>query len=113
MEIKECSAGALHVAVNFMYGINIPEEFKEYGELIHLAELFIMDNLKEVVEERLEKDLTKANYLEISQIADLYSNTNLITKCGHFIFEQFGDSDEINWEEMGKLTKVMTAFGKR
>ena len=57
--------------------------------------------------------LTKANYLEISQIAELYSNTSLITKCGHFVFEEFGDGDEINWEEMGKLPKVMAAFGKR
>lgn len=112
MDIKECSVSVLHVAVNFMYGINIPEEFKEYRDLIHLADLFMMDNLKEVIEERLEKALSKANYLEISQIADLYSNTSLITKCGNFMYEEFGDGDEINWEEMGKLTKVMTAFGK-
>ena len=113
MELKDCSAEALHVAVNFMYGVNIPEDFKEHAELLHLAELFMMDNLKEVIEERLAQALTKANYLEISQIAELYSNTSLITKCGHFVFEEFGDGAEINWEEMGKLPKVMIAFGKR
>ena len=113
MELKDCSAEALHVAVNFMYGINIPEDFKEHGELLHLAELFMLDNLKEVIEEQLAKALTKSNYLEISQMAELYSNTSLITKCGHFVFEEFGDGDEINWEEMGKLPKVMAAFGKR
>ena len=64
MELKECSAEALHVAVNFMYGNNVPEDFKEHGKLLHLAELFMMDNLKEVIEERLEKALTKLNYLE-------------------------------------------------
>jgi len=113
MELKECSAEALHAAVNFMYGINIPEGFKEYGELLHLADLFMMDNLKEVIEERLAKALKKSSYLEVSQLAELYSNTNLITKCGHFVFEEFGDSDEIKWEEMVKLPKVMAAFGKR
>ena len=113
MELKECSAAVLHVAVNFMYGINIPEGFKEYDELLRLADLFMMDNLKEVIEERLAKALKKSSYLEVSQLAELYSNTNLITKCGHFVFEEFGDSDEINWEEMVKLPKVMAAFGKR
>ena len=113
MEIKECSVEALHVAVNFMYGINIPEDFKEHVELLHLAELFMLDNLKEVIGKRLAKALTKSNYLVIGQIAELYSNTNLITKCGHFVYEEFGDGDEINWEEMGKLPKVMAVFGKR
>ena len=113
MELKDCSAEALHVAVNFMYGINIPEDFKEHGELLHLAELFMLDNLKEVIEEQLAKALTKSNYLEISQMAELYSNTSLITKCGHFVFEEFGDGDEINWEDMEKLPKVMTAIVKR
>jgi len=113
MDLKDCSVEALHVAVNFMYGINIPEDFKEHAELLHLAELFMMDNLKEVVEERLAQALTKANYLEVSQIAELYSITSLITKCGHFLFEEIGDGDEISWEEIVKLPKVMTAFGKR
>ena len=113
IELKDCSVEALHAAVNFMYGINIPEDFKEHAELLHLAELFMMDNLKEVVEERLAQALTKANFLEISQVAELYSNTSLITKCGHFLFEEIGDGDEISWEEIVKLPKVMTAFGKR
>jgi len=148
MELKDCSVEALHVAVNFMYGVNIPEDFKGHAELLHLAELFMMDNLKEVIEERLAqaltkanyleichllhlaelfmldnlkevieeqlaKALTKSNYLEISQMAELYSNTSLITKCGHFVFEEFGDGDEINWEDMEKLPKVMTAIVKR
>ena len=111
MELKECSAEALHVAVNFMYGINVPEDFKEHGKLLHLAELFMMDNLKEVTEERLAKALTKSNYLESSQQAEMYSITSLITKCGNFVFEEIGD--KVYWEEMGKLPKVMIAFGKR
>merc|ERR1719222_778282 len=73
----------------------------------------MLDNLKEVIEEQLAQALTKANYLEIIQMAELYSNTSLITKCGHFVFEEFGDGDEINWEDMEKLPKVMTAIVKR
>jgi len=113
MEIKDCSVEALKVVVNFMYGINIPEDFDEHGELLHLAELFMMANLKEVVVEKLAKALSKSNYLEISQIAELYNTSSLINKCAHFVFEEMSDCDEINWEDMGKLSKVITAFGKR
>jgi len=113
MEVKDCSVGALNVAVNFMYGISIPGNFTEHGELLHLAELFLMDDLKEVVVEGLAKDLAKANYLEISQVAELYNIDSLINKCANFVFEKMNDRDEINWKEMVKLPKVMAAFGER
>merc|ERR1712192_83354 len=113
IELRDCSVEALNVAVNFMYGIDIPEDFEEHGELLHLADLFMMKNLKEMVVDKLAKALSKSNYLEISQIAELYNTTSLINKCANFLFEEMSDCDEINWEDMGKLPKVMTAFGKR
>ena len=73
----------------------------------------MMEDLKEVVVERLAKDLAKANYLEISQVAELYNVDSLINKCANFVFEKMNDRDEINWKEMVKLPKVMAAFGKR
>jgi len=112
MELKDCSAEALNVAVNFMYGINIPEDFTKHGELLHLADLFMMDKLKEVVVDRLKDALTKANYLETCQIAELYNITRLINHCAHFVYEEMSDSDEIDWKQMGKLPTVMAAFGK-
>jgi len=102
MELKDCSAEALNVVVNFMYGINIPEDFTQHGELLHLADLFMMDKLKEMVVKCLTKALTKANYLEICQIAELYNTTNLINHCVHFVYEEMSDSDGIDWKEMGK-----------
>ena len=59
MVIKNCSAEALSVVVNFMYDINIPEDFTftQYGELLHLAGLFMLENLKDVFFERLAKNL--------------------------------------------------------
>ena len=113
MEFKDCSVEALNVAVNFMYSISIPGDFTEHGELLHLADLFMMEDLKEVVVERLAKDLAKANYLEISQVAELYNVDSLINKCANFVFEKMNDRDEINWKEMVKLPRVMAAFGKR
>ena len=43
----------MSVAVNFMYSFSISGDFKENGELLHLADLFLMEDLKEVIVMRL------------------------------------------------------------
>ena len=113
MVLKDCSAEALKVAVNFIYGISVPEDFTQYGDLLHLAELFQMENLKEVVVERLARNLSKENYLLISKIAEMYNATRLAEHCAHFVHEEMSVSDEIDWKEMGKLPSVIAAFGKK
>ena len=113
MVLQDCSVEALNIAVNFMYGINVPEDFTQYGDLLHLAELFMMENLKEVVVERLANNLSKGNYLETSKTAELYKATRLIDQCAHFVHEEMSESDEIDWKEMGNLPTVMAAFGKK
>ena len=113
MVLKDCSAEALNVAVDFMYGIQVPEGFTQYGDLLHLAELFMMENLKEAVVERLANNLSKENYLKTSQIAELYNATWLIKQCAHFVLEEMSNSDEVDWKEMAKLPSVIAAFGKK
>ena len=54
-------AEEMSVAVNFMYRFSISGDFKENGELLHLAELFVMEDLKEVIVKRLANELTKDN----------------------------------------------------
>ena len=54
---QNCSAEALSVVVNFMYDINIPEDVTQYGELLRLAGLFMLENLKDVDFERRAKNL--------------------------------------------------------
>ena len=51
----------MSVTVNFMYGFSISGDFKENGELLHLAELFVMEDLKEVIVKRLANEFTKDN----------------------------------------------------
>ena len=105
MELKDCSAEALNMA-----SFNIPEDFTQHGELLHLADLFMMDKLKEVVVDHLIEAMTTANYLETCQIAELYNTTELINHCVQFVYGEM--SDDVDWKEMGKLPMVMTAFGK-
>ena len=76
-------------------------------------EFFVMDDLKEVVDERLTKDLTKDNHLGISQAAEQYKVDSLIKKCGYFVYEEMNKCDNTNWMEMEKMLNVMAAFGER
>ena len=39
VKLEDCSAEALGVAVDFMYGINIPVDFTGLRELLHIADL--------------------------------------------------------------------------
>ena len=61
IDFKDCSAEDMSVTVNFMYGFSISGDFKENGELLHLAELFVMEDLKEVIVKRLANEFTKDN----------------------------------------------------
>ena len=92
-----------------MYGIPIPDNFKEGRGLLHLADLLLMEALKQEAVQHLTKNLTTENYLETSQTAELHSVGNLITSCAEFVFEKVND---VNWKEMEKLPKVMSAFVK-
>ena len=59
LKLEDCSAEALSVAVDFMYGIAIPLDFTELSELLYIANLFMMENLAEVVVQRFV--VTKEN----------------------------------------------------
>jgi len=107
MKLKSCSFGALEVAVNFMYHRPIPNGFSEYIELLHLADMFLMDDLKEEAAAHLARILSEENYLETSQAAELYHAESLISECAEFVLENVV---KVNWEEVGKLPKVISAM---
>ena len=108
---KDFTAEALAIAVDFMYGIPIPENFKEGGELLRLADLLMMETLKLEAGDILVGNLTTENYLEASRAVEIYCEENLMTSCAKFVFENV-DSMDVNWEEMEKLPKVMSALVK-
>ena len=92
-----------------MYGILIPHNFKEGTGLFCLADLLMMESLKQGAVEHLAENLTTENYLETSQTAELHSVENSMNICAEFIFEKVNN---VNWEKMEKLPKVMSAFVK-
>ena len=60
LEVTEFSYEVLSAAVDFMYGIELPEDFNNRDDLkglLHLADLYLMDNLKDAAGSRIGKDL--------------------------------------------------------
>jgi len=109
MEVKDCSVEVLRVVVDFMYGVNIPENFTKDVRLLHLADLFLMDTLKEVAVAGLAKSITVENYISLGQAGEMFNSELLIEKCAEFVFKNMGS---ITWKEIGQLPRVMEAFGK-
>ena len=86
--------------------------FSKNIDLLHLADMLMIDDLKKETIGELGRILSKANYVEISQAAEVYHAESLISECAHFVLEKVTKGN-VNWEEMGKLPKVMAAFGKK
>ena len=67
MDVKEFSFEVLSTAVDFMYGIEIPDDFNNSDDLkslLHMADLFLMEGLKDAAGFRIGKDLNKENIFD-------------------------------------------------
>ena len=113
MEVKEFSHEVLSIAVDFMYGIDIPKDFtnaKDLANLLDLSKQYFMEDLKDAVGSRVGKTLSKENIVETSQLADKYEAAKLGAKCAEFIFE---NEDAVEDEEVQNLGGVvLAALGK-
>ena len=75
MEVNEFSHKVLSTAVDFMYGIEIPEVFNNTDDLktlLHMADLYLMEGLKDAAGFLIGKDLTKETIFDTSQLADKF-----------------------------------------
>ena len=121
MEVKEFSHDVLSTAVDFMYGKDIPEDFnnaKDLEGLLHMADQYLMADLKDAVGARIGKALTKENILETSKMAELFTALKLSEKCADFLIEQKDavadeDLDGLGGAVLGELgKKAMKEFKK-
>ena len=87
VDVQECSPAVLAMAIDFIYGISIPEDIDsdDAKSLFIMADLYLMEDLKMALTPLLEKQLTKDNILEISMMAEKYSNQKLMDICSDFI----------------------------
>ena len=104
MEVNEFSCEVLSTAVDFMYGIEIPEDFSDgLKSLLHMADQYLMEDLKDAVSFHIGKDLTKENIFDISNLAETFGAMALSEKCAQFIFDNVGAIEDEKLAEARNL----------
>ena len=110
MEVTEFSFEVLSTAVEFMYGIEIPETFNnsdELSSLLHLSDFYLMDDLKAAVGSTIGRNLKKENILENIQLAEQFRATFLSDKCASFllddVYSSFPTPPAVKKEELRAL----------
>ena len=97
VKVDESSPHVLATAVDFIYGIEIPEDFgsEDAKSLLAMADLYLMEDLKNAVGCLIAtKQMNKDNILEVSQMAEKYSAQKLKELCYEFIFKNLKTLDK-------------------
>ena len=122
MEVNEFSFEVLSTAVDFMYGIEIPEDFNKRDELenlLHLTDRDLIEDLKVAVSSLIGKDLNKENIFETIHLAEKFRATVLSEKCAEFIFENASTIEDEKLDDMkggvmaASLAKKIVQASKR
>jgi hypothetical protein len=112
LEVKEFSYEVVSTAVDFMYGIEIPEDFNsdDLKSLLHMADLFLMEGLKDAAGIRIE--ISKDNVFDTSQLADKFRAVSLSERCAEFLFDNATIIEDEKPDEIKEGT-VMASLVKR
>jgi len=94
MNVEDCSLEVLTCAVNFMYGIPIPEDFADTQGLLHQADFFMMEDLKTAVGFLIAKTLSLDTVSGIAPLAEKYREVTLQEICGDFILAHIEELEE-------------------
>ena len=88
MEVAGFPHHVLATVVNFMYGHDVPQDFEsaDVETLLAMADLYLMEDLKESVARLVGKRLSKENILATYKLAEKYGADQLKEMCHHFIF---------------------------
>ena len=111
VEVHECSHRVLSVIIDFMYGIALPEELgvEQLCSLLAMADLYLMEGLKNAVAPLLSKMLELDNILGISRLAEEHTATKLRERCFSFIF---ANADAMSPQLMDDLAIALPLLGR-
>ena len=97
-DAKEFSHKVLSTAVDFMYGIDIPEDFKcvdDLKSLLHLADFYLMEDLKDAVGSCIGGKLEQDNLVEAALLVEKFRAMELSHKCDYTSYESSPKSWEV------------------
>ena len=87
IEVKECPHNVLETVIDFMYGIDLPGTLStaDVESVLFMADLYIMEDLKDAVASHMAPRLNKNNILNTFRLADKFSAKKLEEVCSDFI----------------------------
>ena len=96
IDVQECSPKVLSVVLRFIYGISLPVnlDVEDAKQVLLMADLYLMEDLKEAVIVIMAKQLTDDNIQEISKMAEKFTAPKLMDTCADFIISNYGYPDE-------------------
>ena len=109
--VEECSHLVLSAVIDFMYGINIPDDFtmEDLFSVLAMADLYLMEGLKDAVAPLLDKQLKTDNILETSRMAEKHDGLKLKEVCCHFILANI---DQLGTSLLDDLFTAMPVAGR-
>ena len=115
IDVNEFSYEVLSIAVDFMYGIEIPESFnksEDLKSLLHLADLYLMEDLKTAAGLLIAGGLNKDNVFDVSLLADKFRAEALRNECVDYLFD---NASSIDGEKFSVLSEgaVMASLAKK
>jgi len=105
IDIKERQSALLATDVDFLYGVEVPAEVEDLQGLLSLADMLLMEELREVAGRRLGEQVTAENCIEMSQLAETYRSASLATACARIVVSQGGEG--VGWRAIEELPSVM------
>merc|ERR1712013_585521 len=94
IEVIDCSPEVLKCAVDFMYGIPIPDDFADIKGLLHQADLLMMEDLKHAAGLLMAKTLSLDTIKELVALGERYREVKLQESCGDFILAHIEEMQE-------------------
>ena len=111
--MEECSPHVLATVVDFIYGLGIPGDCskEDARSLLAMADLYLMDDLKEAVASLIAtKQTNRQNIVEISNLAEKYNNEKLKESCYQFILQDLKILDK---KKLVELCEALPSLGEK
>ena len=87
IDVRECPPLVLEMVVNFMYDIDLPEDFnfQDFEGVLLMADFYHMEDLKDAVASHMSKHWNETNILALSQLAEKYKAEKMQEMCCDYI----------------------------
>ena len=96
IEVEECPFHVLAIIIDFIYGTEIPDDVSLHDAktLLGMADLYLMEDLKDVVSPLIARQLTNGNLFETFQLGEMFTAATLKGLCVDFLIKAYVHENE-------------------